>query len=105
MHMARRPPLPVCGRGDGVPTRRLLATMQRPCRPHARLSKKCPARVSSHVLNTKHPTTAGPLPVYGACLPGGSNMAQIGLNHRLSVAKPLKDATRALYEGVLQASV
>jgi len=32
-------------------------------------------------------------------------MAQIGLNHRLSVAKPLKDATRALYEGVLQASV
>src|SRR6516164_3826047 len=33
------------------------------------------------------------------------NMAQIGLNHRLSVAKTLKEETRALYEGVLGASV
>jgi hypothetical protein len=32
-------------------------------------------------------------------------MAQIGLNHRLNVAKPHKDATRALYQGVLGASV
>src|SRR5277367_2260270 len=32
-------------------------------------------------------------------------MAQIGLNHRLSVAKSFKQQTRALYEGVLGASV
>jgi len=32
-------------------------------------------------------------------------MAQIGLNHRLTVPKTLKEQTRALYEGVLGASV
>ena len=32
-------------------------------------------------------------------------MAQIGLNHRLSVANNLKAETRALYQGVLGASV
>ncbi len=32
-------------------------------------------------------------------------MAQIGLNHRLSVAKTRTKQTRALYEGVLAASV
>jgi hypothetical protein len=31
-------------------------------------------------------------------------MAQIGLNHRLSVARPLKEQTRALYAGVLGAT-
>jgi hypothetical protein len=32
-------------------------------------------------------------------------MAQIGLNHRLSVARTLKKETRALYEGVFGATV
>jgi hypothetical protein len=32
-------------------------------------------------------------------------MAQIGLNHRLSVLNTLKEQTRALYEGVLGATV
>jgi hypothetical protein len=32
-------------------------------------------------------------------------MVRIGLNHRLSVAKTLKEETRSLYEGVLGATV
>ncbi len=32
-------------------------------------------------------------------------MAQIGLNHRLSVAKTHQEKTRAVYEGVLKATV
>jgi len=32
-------------------------------------------------------------------------MAQIGLNHRLSVANTFKDQTRAVYEGVFGATV
>lgn len=32
-------------------------------------------------------------------------MSQIGLNHHLKVANPFKQQTRALYEGVLGASV
>src|SRR5207244_13298040 len=32
-------------------------------------------------------------------------MSQIGLNHRLSVASTFKQQTRALYEGVLRATV
>jgi hypothetical protein len=36
---------------------------------------------------------------------GEMTMAKIGLNHRLSVAKDLKAETRAVYEGVLGATV